>query len=115
MKDVVLSPSRYVPGIDSLLAIFIKNYVNNDKFSGILFTSLLKSYISKVDGVSNPQYGTDILNFFLAFSSSGDKEDFYFVSCNLCGVSLSWIKILQQRDYHPLLLDSLDIILINCS
>ena len=51
----------------------------------------------KVDGVPNPQYGTDILNFFPALSASGEKKVFEFVSGNLCGVSLRRMKTIAGK------------------
>ena len=37
------------------------------------------------------------MNFFLVLSASGDKKSFEFVSGNLCGVSLRWIKIIAAK------------------
>ena len=53
---------------------FVKNYTNNNEFCGSLLTSLCKSCVLKVDGVPNPQYGTDVLKIFLALSEGGDKR-----------------------------------------
>ena len=50
-------------------------------------------------GVPNLQYVTDILNFFLALSASGDKKAFEFVSGNLCGVSLRRIKKVAAKRF----------------
>ena len=63
VKEVVSSPSGNIPGIDSFLDSFVNNYTNNEEFCGSLLTSLCKDYVAKVDGVTNPQYGTDVLNF----------------------------------------------------
>ena len=50
----------------------------------------------------NPQYGTDVLNFFLALSASGDKGAFEFVSGNLCGVSLRRMKTISAKRHSSL-------------
>ena len=89
MKEVVSSPSGYVPEVYSFIDRFINNYTNNKEFCGSLLTSIFKVYVSKVDGVLNPQYGTDVLKISLSLSASGDKKEFEFVSGKLCGVSLS--------------------------
>ena len=44
---------------------------------------LLKSYVANENGNQNPEYGTNMLNFFLALSAS-DKRAFGFVSKNAC-------------------------------
>ena len=78
MKEVVSSPSGHVPGVDSFIDSFANNYTNNEEFCGSLLTSLCKAYAVKVDGVPNLQHGTDVMNFFLALSASGDKKFFFF-------------------------------------
>ena len=45
----------------------------------------------------NPQYGTDVLNFFLALFASCYKKAFEFVAGNLCGVSLCWMKTIAAK------------------
>ena len=60
-------------------------------------------------GVPNLQYGTDVLNFFLESSASGDKKAFKFVSGNLCGVLLRRIKtIAAKRCSAPFIILSRD-------
>ena len=97
LKSVVSSPSGNVPGVDSFLDIFFNNYTNNKEFCGSLLTGLCKSYVVNVDGVPNLKYRTDVLNFFLALSTSGNKKTFEFVSGNLCGVSLSRMKMIAAK------------------
>ena len=68
----------------------------------------------------NPQYGTDVLNFFLALSASVYKKEFEFVSGNLCGVSLRRMKkIATKRRSDPFIgLSSdemIDLILVRIS
>ena len=94
---MVSYPSGHVPGVDPFLDSFVNNYTNNKEFLGSLLTSLCKSYATKVDGVPNPQYGTDVLKIFLELSTSGDKKAFEFVSGNLCGLPLSWMKTIAVK------------------
>ena len=75
MKELVSFPSGRVPVFDSFLDSFVKNYTNNDEYRGSFRTSLCKAYVAKVDEVPNPQYRTDVLNFFLALSASSDKNE----------------------------------------
>ena len=97
MKEVVSSPSGHVPGVDSFLDISVNNYTKYDEFFGSFLTNLFKAYVEKVDGVPNPRYGIDALIFFLALSESGNKKAFEFVSGNICGVSLRWIKKITEK------------------
>ena len=76
VKEVVSSPSGNVLEVDSFLGSFVNNYTNNEEFCGSFLTSICKAYAVKVDGVPSPQYGTDVLKFFLALSASGDKKAF---------------------------------------
>ena len=99
--NAVKSTSGYLPGIDPFLASFIKNYKENPSFRDSLVVNLMKGYVAKVDGVKNPQYGLKVLNFFLALSASGDKRAFEFVSGNLAGVSLRWMKHLTAKKRPP--------------
>ena len=93
----VTTPSGYIPGVDSFLDSFINHYMNNPEFKDSLVVNLTKAYVSKVDGVKNPKYGAKVLNFFLALYASGDKKAFEFVSGNLCGIGLRWMKKLCSR------------------
>ena len=92
VKEVVSSPSGHITVVNSFRVSFVNNYTNNEEFRGIFLPSLCKIYAVKVDGVPNPQYGTDVLNLFLSLSASGDKKAFGFVSGNLCGFPLSQMK-----------------------
>ena len=88
VEEVVSSPIGHIPGFDSFLGIFVKNYTKNEELRGSLLTSICKAYVVNVDGVPNPQYGTDVMKFFLELSASGDKRGFEFVLGNLYGESL---------------------------
>ena len=57
--------------------------------------SLVKGYVSNVEGVVNPPYNANVLDFFLALAASGDEKAFKFVSGNLCGVLLRHIQRLN--------------------
>ena len=94
---MVSSPSGHVPVLNSFPDIFVKNYSNNEEFCGSFLISLCKAYVAKVYGVPNLQYGTGVMNFFLALSASGDKKAFDFVSGNLCGASLRWMKKIAAK------------------
>ena len=59
--------------------------------------SLVKGYVSKVEGVVNPPYGENMLEFFLAQAASGDEKAFKFVPRNLCGVLLHHMQRLNQK------------------
>ena len=50
-KEVVSSPSRHVPVVNSFLDSFVNKYTNNEEFRGSFITSLCKDYAAKVDGV----------------------------------------------------------------
>ena len=47
--------------------------------------------------VNNPQYGTDVLNYILELSASGDKKALKFVSGNCYWVPLSRIKTIAEK------------------
>ena len=112
MKEVVSSSIGHVSGVDLFLDSLVNNYTNNEEFCGSFLTSIYKAYAVKVDGVPNPHYGTDVLNFFLALSAIGEKKAFEFVSGNLCGVPLSRMKTIaaKRRSYQFIGLPRDDII-----
>ena len=74
MKEVVSSPNGHVTVVNLFLDIFVNNYKNNEEFCGSFLTSIFRAYVVKLDGVPNPQYGTDFLKTFLALFASGDKK-----------------------------------------
>jgi hypothetical protein len=75
-------PEGFLPGVDNFLCSFSELYWSNPKFKSSLLVNLMKAYVSKVDGVSNTQYGAKVLNFFLALVAAGDKKAFEFISGN---------------------------------
>ena len=86
VKEVVSYPSVHVSGVDLFLDSFVNNYTNNEEFCSSFLTSLCKAYVAKVDGVTNPKYGTEVQNFLLALSKTGNKSSFEFVLGNLYSV-----------------------------
>ena len=82
----ITSSSCYIPGVDSFLDNFIKHYTPNAEFRESLVVHFMRGYVSKVEGVKNPKYGSKVLNFMLALAASGDKKAFEYVSG--CSVSL---------------------------
>ena len=97
VKEVVLSPSGHVPGVDFFLGSSVNNFTNNEEFCGSFLSSLNKSYALKVNGVPNPHYGTDVMKFVFALSASVDKNVFQFVSGGLCEVSLRQMKTIAAK------------------
>ena len=74
VKEMVSSPSGHVPGVDSFLDSFVNNYTKNKEFFGCFLTSIFKAYVAEVDWVPNPQYRTDVLNFFLGIICKWRKK-----------------------------------------
>ena len=97
MVSSTVTKSAYVPGVHKLLDDFINHYMNKKEFRERLIVSLVKGYVSKVEGVVNTTYGAKVLEFFLDMAAIGDKKAFKFVSGNLCGVSLRHMKRLNQK------------------
>jgi len=58
---VITTSSDYIPGVDTFLHSFIKNYTMNAEFRDSLMLNLLRGYVLKVDGVKNQKYGTNML------------------------------------------------------
>ena len=71
VKVAITSKEGFASGVDSFLANFNKLYNKNREFKDSLLVCLMKACVAKVDGVKNPQYGTKVLNFYLALSASG--------------------------------------------
>ena len=97
VKEVASSPSGNVPIVNSFLDSVVNNHTNNKELRGSLLTSICKLYVVKVDGFTNPQYGTDVLKIFLELSASGNKKAFKLVSSNLYGVSLRPMKTISAK------------------
>ena len=51
----------------------------------------------KIEGTPNPEYGTIVLNFYLALAANGNKAAFEYVSGNLCGISARHIARLNAK------------------
>ena len=83
----ILTSSGYIPEVDTFLDNFIKHYTTNTEFRDSLVVHLTRGYVSKVEGVKNPKYGSKVLNFMLALAASGNKKAFEYGSGNLCSVS----------------------------
>ena len=59
--------------------------------------SLVKVYVSKVEGLVNTPYVTKVLYLFLDLAISEDKKASESVSGNLCGVLLRNIHHLRHK------------------
>ena len=80
MASSITTTFGYIPGVDSFLDNFIKHYTNNKEFRDSLVVHLMRGYVSKVEGVKNPKYGSKVLNFMLALAASGDKKAFEYLA-----------------------------------
>ena len=92
VKEKVETSTGYIPGVDKFLDNFIGHYVDSPKFRNSLVVNLCRGYTTKVSGVANPAYATNILHFLLGLAAGGKKRAFEFVSGNLGACSLRHIK-----------------------
>ena len=92
-KSIANSKTGFVPGVDKFLTEFNNHYTSGKSdFKDSLLVNLMKCYVAKVNGCSNPVMATKVLNFFMAMAAGGDRRSFEYVSGNLCGVSLRHVK-----------------------
>jgi hypothetical protein len=93
LKELVVDTS-FLPSGDNFIKNFVTTYMANANVQNSLLVGLMQAYISKVNGHSNPVYGTAVTNFFLSLAGTGSKQAVEFVSANL-GKSVS-IRHLQR-------------------
>ena len=56
---VATTRTGYILRVDIFLDNFIRHYTKNEQFRDSLVVNLMKGYVSKVNAIKNPQYGTN--------------------------------------------------------
>ena len=57
ISSVLATSAGYIPGVDSFLDSFVKNYQNHKEFRSGLIVKMMQAYVMKLDGFNNPIYG----------------------------------------------------------
>ena len=98
-----------MPSGDKFLDKFLTLYKSDD--SGEFKNSLIMSlalFVSKASGCCNPEYGSKVVNFMLALSTTNAKA-FSFVSANLVSMSIRHAGRLKAKQRSaPLVLRTHD-------
>ena len=99
VKEMVSSPSGHVPGVDSFLDSFVKNYTNNKEFCGSFIISLCKVYTMKVDEISLAIMLFDssslVEQTYDKFSSTNNSSDLLLFVEKLCKIGICFVPIIS--------------------